>query len=278
MVMGWDYGPSKYDMTTSSSFVIRRHIPRRLVLAAPLSLIVEASGMEAQRLSALEGLGVTELENKTHHVQGIAVDGSTLWVSSVSRAHTAGYLHEFDLQTGRHRATVEIHEGARFHPGGMDQDASSLWIPVAEYRRESSSTLIQVSKRTREVISRFEVPDHIGCVAVADDRLIGGNWDARDFYYWNRQGKLLAKKPNPGKVAYQDLKFDGGKLLASGNISAEEGAIDWLDPNTLQLRKRILSGKTDRGVRFTNEGMAVVDGKLYLLPEDGPSRLFVFQL
>lgn len=265
-------------MTNCPPLVLRRHIPRRLVLAASLSMIVKASGMEAQRLSALEELGVTELEDKTHHVQGIVVDGATLWVSSVSRPHSAGYLHEFDLQTGRHRGTVEIHEGARFHPGGMDQDGESLWIPVAEYRPRSSSTLLQVSKRSRQVVARFEAPDHIGCVAVAGDRLIGGNWDAREFYYWNREGALQEKKPNPGKVAYQDLKFEDGMLLASGNISADEGAIDWLHPDTLQLRKRILSGKTDRGVRFTNEGMAVVDGKLYLLPEDGPSRLFVFQL
>ena len=26
------------------------------------------------------------------------------------------------------------------------------------------------------------------------------------------------------------------------------------------------------------EGMAIADGKLYLLPEDGPSRLFVYSL
>jgi hypothetical protein len=31
-------------------------------------------------------------------------------------------------------------------------------------------------------------------------------------------------------------------------------------------------------VRFTQEGMAFRKGKLYLLPEDGRSRLFVFQL
>jgi glutamine cyclotransferase len=252
--------------------------PGALFLAAPLSMIVEASGMDTQRLSALEELRVTALENKTHHVQGIVVDGATLWVSSVSKPSLAGFLHEFDLHSGSHRATVEIHEGARFHPGGMDQDADTLWIPVAEYRRQSTSTLLQISKQSRKVVSRFEVDDHIGCVAVCGDRLIGGNWDARHFYYWNREGKLLGKKENPGKVAYQDLKYDDGMLLASGNVSRDEGAIDWLDPDTLQLRKRILSGTTDRGVRFTNEGMAVVDGKLYLLPEDGPSRLFVFRL
>jgi glutamine cyclotransferase len=251
-------------------------MPRRLVLAAPLSLIMEASGQETRSLSSLRELGVTALENKTHHVQGIVVDGPTLWVSSVSK--DAGYLHQFELRTGKHQATVPVHEGARFHPGGMDRDGEFLWIPVAEYRKLSSTTMLCVDRKTLQVAGRFEVADHIGCVAVAGDRLIGGNWDARELYFWDRQGKLLDKKPNPNKVAYQDLKFSDGMLLASGNVSRDEGAIDWLDPDTLQLKKRILSGKTDRGVRFTNEGMAVVDGKLYLLPEDGPSRLFVFQL
>lgn len=239
-------------------------------------MIVEASGQESSRLSALPELAVTQLENKTHHVQGIVVDGANLWVSSVSK--DAGFLHKFELKTGKHLATVEIHEGKRFHPGGMDRDGDSLWVPVAEYRRLSSASLLRIDTRSLQVTSRFSVNDHIGCVAVAGNRLIGGNWDTREFYYWNHAGKLLDKKPNPGKVAYQDLKYSEGMLLASGNLSGDEGAIDWLDPDSLQLKKRVLSGKTDRGVRFTNEGMAVVDGKLYLLPEDGPSRLFVFQL
>lgn len=255
---------------------LRRHMPRRLVLAAPLSLIMEASGQETRSLSSLRELGVTELENKTHHVQGIVVDGPTLWVSSVSK--DAGFLHQFELKTGKHQATVPIHEGVRFHPGGMDCDGEYLWIPVAEYRKLSSSTILRVDRKTLRVAGRFAIEDHIGCVACAGDRLIGGNWDSRELYYWDRQGTLLVRKANPNKVAYQDLKFSDGMLLASGNVSRDEGAIDWLDPDTLQLRKRILSGKTDRGVRFTNEGMAVVNGKLYLLPEDGPSRLFVFQL
>ncbi len=39
------------------------------------------------------------------------------------------------------------------------------------------------------------------------------------------------------------------------------------------LVKRISTGKTDRGILYTNEGMTIHDGKLNLLPEDGHSRL-----
>jgi hypothetical protein len=47
---------------------------------------------------------------------------------------------------------------------------------------------------------------------------------------------------------------------------------------SLKLVKRMEAGKTNRGVPFTNEGMAVGAGRLWLLPEDGPSRLFEFRL
>lgn len=255
---------------------MRHPLSRRLLLSLPLTGMLKASGNPTRTLSSLRALGVTELENKTHHVQGIVVQGGTLWVSSVAKDE--GFLHKFDIASGKQLTALPIHDGKRFHAGGMDRDGDFLWVPVAEYRKESTSTILQVDMRTLSVHSRFAMDDHIGCVAVLADRLIGGNWDSRRFYTWDRVGKLLRTQANPQQVAYQDLKSGAGALIASGNTSREEGAIDWLDPETLELRKRILCGKTDRGVRFTNEGMAVADGKLYLLPEDGPSRLFVFQL
>lgn len=249
---------------------------RRAFLAAPLLTLRSADGQTVRALSGLRQTGVTELENRTHHVQGIAVDGSKLWVSSVGERE--GFLHQFEMATGKHLATQTVQEGKRFHVGGIDHAGGSLWVPAAEYRKESSSTVLQVDMRTLAVRNRFEVDDHIGCLAVMGDRLIGGNWDSRQFYTWDEACKLLEKRTNPHAVAYQDLKFHGGMLVASGNLSRDEGAIDWLDPATLELRQRIRCGKTDRGVRFTNEGMAVADGRLYLLPEDGPSRVFSFRL
>jgi hypothetical protein len=221
---------------------------------------------------------VTELEDKTHHVQGIVVDGDVLWVSSVFRKQRSGHLHKFHLRSGKHIASVEIHDGDRYHPGGMDHDGSEIIVPVAEYRPKSSTVVLRIDKASMKPVGRFTFDDHIGCLAVAEDRLIGGNWDARVFYSWDAKGKLIRQRANPTRVAYQDIKWSDGALLASGNLSREQGAVDWLDPATLKLRKRIIGGKTDRGIRFMNEGMAVVDNKLYLLPEDGPSRLFIYQL
>jgi hypothetical protein len=38
------------------------------------------------------------------------------------------------------------------------------------------------------------------------------------------------------------------------------------------------AGMTDRGVRFNNEGMAIRGKRLYLAPEDGNTRVFVYRL
>jgi len=252
------------------------------MLVTPFASLLAAQAQTqtsvSRDLSSLRQLGITELENKTHHVQGIVVDGDTLWVTSVSKPDHAGYLHEFELASGRHRATVEIHQGDQYHPGGLDHDRDSLWVPIAEYSRLSTAQILRIDKKTRKVNNSFQVPDHIGCVATASDRIYGGNWDSKDIYEWKYDGTLIRKRPNPGRTGYQDLKFVDGMLVGGGGLSKDEGAIDWLDAETLQLRKQILTGKTDRGLRYTNEGMAIAHGTLYLLPEDGPSRLFAFAL
>lgn len=211
-----------------------------------------------------------------HHVQGIDVAGGRLWVSSVDAKARKGYLSRFDLATGRLLAQVEVQEGVRFHPGGIALDGDSVWVPVAEYRRDSSATIQRRDKDTLQLRSRFEVNDHIGCVAAGADTLIGGNWDSRVLYTWTKDGRQLERRANPRATAYQDLKMDGSLLVASGIASREQGAVEWLRVRDLALVRRVVTGKTDRGVLYTQEGMTWRGGSLYLLPEDGPARLFEF--
>ena len=234
----------------------------------------------AQIALTLESFGppqVYPLHEPLKHVQGIETDGLRLWVSSVDKEAHTGHLHLFEIKTGKLLKTVRVDSGELYHPGGISMEGNSLWVPVAEYKRVGTARIEERDKETLALRSHFTVEDHIGCVAVADGKLFGGNWDARQIYTWSLEGLQLAKRDNPEGTHYQDMKFRQGQLVASG-VADKSGAIDWLDPQDLRLVKRISTGKTDRGILYTNEGMTVHDGKLYLLPEDGPSRLFVFKL
>lgn len=253
---------------TDSGLLKRRGVLFLAVASMGLSQILEQS--QAERIIPLLGT--------VHHAQGIDLDARTLWVTSVDSKTRKGYLHEFALPSGEHRRSVEVQDGERFHPGGIAADETSIWVPVAEYRRTSSAVIQRRSKATLELISQFEVADHIGCIAVRGDELVGGNWDSRELYVWDLRGALRRKIANTTGNAFQDLKFDGVQLVGSGLLPDRTGAIDWMDFPSLRILKRLPAGKTDRGDTFTREGMAVRDGRLYLLPEDGPSRLFVFKI
>jgi len=220
----------------------------------------------------------TDLHGDTRHVQGIDFDERHLWVTSVDKTGHKGYLQEFSLTNGDLVRAISVETGDRFHPGGITADEGSLWIPVAEYRRDSSSVIQKRNLRSFELEAQFEVPDHIGCIAAGPGVLIGANWDSRDFYVWDRSGRLLRKVANPTPNAYQDIKFVDGLLVASGLLPGHTGAIDWLEYPSLRLVRRVAVGQTSRGVPFTSEGMALRGGKLLLLPEDSPSRLFEFRM
>jgi hypothetical protein len=212
-----------------------------------------------------------------YHVQGIDFDEQHVWVTSVDATNQKGYLHQFSPE-GEFERTIEIQNGIRFHPGGLAADSSSLWVPIAEYRANSSSIIQQRSKKTLEIEYSFNVPDHIGCVAVTPEYLIGGNWDSKEFYVWDHKGRLIRKVPSTTRTAYQDMKYEGGSIVASGPQADGTGSIEWLRLPSFEVTRRIRAGKTDRGVSFTREGMAIHGTRLVLLPEDGPSRMFTFQL
>ncbi len=121
---------------------------RALIVIPVLALTVAAQ-------SELTLVRTTDLKADTHHVQGIDFDERRLWVTSVDKDQHRGYLQEFALGTGEHVRTIEVTAGVRFHPGGMSADGDSFWLPVAEYRRASSSVsstsriTLAVSRRVR---------------------------------------------------------------------------------------------------------------------------------
>jgi hypothetical protein len=210
------------------------------------------------------------------HPQGIttSADGATLFVTSVLRKEQKGLLVAFRASDGMLQQRVEVQDGARYHPGGFGRLGDALWLPVAEYRRGSTSVVQSRDTRTLAVRSSFEVADHVGAVAVTSGAIIGCNWDARVFYEWTFDGRQSARVEHDGAARYQDLHWAGEALIAAG-LLGDTGVVDLLDWPSLDLRERIVVGRTDRGVVLTAEGMAVAGSELLLLPEDDPTRVFV---
>lgn len=247
---------------------------RRYALLCPLVMAASA----AQTVDDLPRRETILLTGHTFHVQGIDVQGSTLWLSSVDKQGKRGILFQYRLPQGELIRSVEVQESARYHPGGICLDGDSLWIPVAEYRKESTAAIQRRNARTLALEQSFTVPDHIGAVTAVPEGILGVNWDAKDLYVWDRSGKLLRRMPNSTGIAFQDIKYADGQLIGGGLLPDKTGAVGWFTWPGLQSVRQLPAGKTDRGVPYTNEGMAVRNGKLWLLPEDEPSRLFMWPL
>jgi hypothetical protein len=272
---------TQLSLDTVSKVVYPREMRLRCVIPCCLALAavcVQGEELPVQSVSFGEWklARILMLEGLTNHVQGIDFDSRVLWATSVDSANHKGYLREFSLTSGSLLREVEIQEKERFHPGGVASDGESLWMPVAEYRANSTSVIQKRSKRTLALEMSFNVPDHIGCVAVTPEYLIGGNWDSRAFYVWDHSGKLIRKVTSTLQNAYQDMKSEAGFLVASGTLADRSGAIDWIELPSFRLMRRVKIGNTDRQVPYTREGMAIRGPQLLLLPEDDRSRLFQF--
>ena len=124
------------------------------------------------KLEALDLLDMATLAGETHHVQGIEVDGSQLWVTAVDRKTKRGFVFLYQMAGKESRQAMEVQQGSRYHPGGISPDGNSLWVPVAEYVPNSTTTIQKRNKKTLQLESQFEVADHIGSLAVTPDGIL----------------------------------------------------------------------------------------------------------
>ena len=213
----------------------------------------------------------------THdHVQGLDAGRDWFWISAVDRRTKTGWIWRVDRRTLRTAAERNITQGPLYHPGGLQVTGGSLWVPIAEYRPRSKSRILELDPLTLAERRSFAVDDHIGSVAT-DGRafVLGANWDARRFYRWSLDGKLVNAVDNPGPLAIQDMKWVNGKLYAGGLVE-KDCRLEQLDPDTFApVRSLPLPGD----VCYTHEGMALFDGRFYGLPEDEPrSRVYAITI
>ncbi|MGH1558879.1 DUF6454 family protein [Caulobacter segnis] len=201
-----------------------------------------------------------------------------MWVTSVDTRQNRGYIHQFDRRTGKFERRLEITDGVRYHPGGMAIQGGAIWVPVAEYKANSSAVLIEIDKETLTVRRKIAVADHIGCVAASAKR--SGRRQL------GQPPALCVRPPGPAGPGDQQPLADPlpGHEVRAGPAGRLRGARPRGRRHRLvclavdEIVDSRAAGATDRGIRYTEEGMALQGRDLYLVPEDGPSRMFRFKL
>jgi hypothetical protein len=232
-----------------------------------------------KRLGELKLVRTDVLSFDAHHVQGLIVTDQDYLISSVDGKNNHAWLYRVDRGTMKKVAEAEISQGAMIHPGGMDADADGkrFWVPLAEYDRNGPSMVQQRRIDTLALVREFQVADHIGVTAFHQGSVWGGNWDAKLIYRWDETGKVLSRRANSLKTRYQD--FDGrGKYLVAGGMGLVGGMIDWFDAETLEPVHRMGVGNTPSGARYTREGISLWKNQLFLMPEDGHAKIYVFDI
>ncbi|HOC91842.1 MAG TPA: DUF6454 family protein [bacterium] len=196
-----------------------------------------------------------------------------VFFTSVDKYSAKGWLHKYDRRTMKLAASRNLAKGLYVHPSGFDYGGGAFWIAMAVYKRETASKIFEVDPETLKARIRFEVEDHIGLIARAEDVIIGANWNAELFYFWDEDGSLLEKRESPTGIGYQDCKADSGFLAcASGN------KLDIIDLKEWRLVKRIEIGDSQAGNAMGREGVALHGGRVYFLPDDGmDARVYEFR-
>lgn len=178
-----------------------------------------------------------KLNFPTYHTEGIAFTADHIFLTAVQiteptvkfpalqdgydRTPGKGIGHLFVMdQAGNLQKDITLGEGDMYHPGGIDFDGTNVWIPVAQYRPNSSAIIYRVDASTLAVHKQFEVRDHFGGI-VKDQQtghLIGNTWGSRRFAEWDLNGKQLATWQNPNHfIDYQDCQYAAqSKMLCAG--------------------------------------------------------------
>jgi Family of unknown function (DUF6454) len=188
---------------------------------------------------------------QTFHTQGLVKIGETFYVSAVQvidstvrNSTTTDALYDFsiDRSTGTGRGwlfkfnddgqllgQVELTDGAKYHPGGIDYDGQYIWVPVSEYRPNSMSNIYRVDPDTLAPELVFTENDHIGGIVHNLHRgtFHGVSWGSRRLYTWR-----VAGEPGPTRVVssewtpnaqfyidYQDCHYQGIEYMLCGGVA-----------------------------------------------------------
>ncbi|KAK0615948.1 hypothetical protein B0T17DRAFT_496620 [Bombardia bombarda] len=200
----------------------------------------------------------------------------------------------------------------QYHNGGLDYDGTYIWATLAQYRPNSTATLVRMRPSTLDPEPMLHIADHMGGAVhdLATGNILTLNWGSRNASVWHparSKPKSAFAVPravlkNPSHYTdYQDCKYlgrfafaMGGGLLSgrrsimlcsgiTGIYGVTIGGVALVDMETmLPLYEVPLTMVSDLGTLVTKNPMdvAVVRGKmrLYFLPDERNSTLYVYEV
>lgn len=249
-----------------------------------------------------------KLNFPTFHTEGIAFTPDHIFLSSVeileptvkyptpqggydrTAGKGVGHLFVMDKQ-GNLQKDITLGEGDMYHPGGIDFDGTNVWVPVAQYRPNSSAIIYRVDAKNLDVHKQFEVKDHFGGIVLdkTTGHLVGNTWGSRRFAEWNLKGTQLKTWENPNFfVDYQDCQYvPNAKMLCAGVTNLpqtptaggtaatyELGGVALIDLKTQQVTRDIPFQKWSTGghVATRNPFKMTADGNhltMRVAPDNG---------
>lgn len=286
-----------------------------VVAAATLSgpearSIVAERVMKLARESQWTLVASVPIRFRTWHPQGMVKVGDTYFVSAVEvhdRAAGKGVGHLFKIdKDGGLVSELKLGEGSIYHPGGIDYDGASIWVPVAEYRPDSRAIVYRVDPATMTATEMLRVADHIGAIVHnTDDRTLHGvSWGSRRFYRWTlgRDGKVTNAGAAPESlrtlnsshyIDYQDCKYVGGRrMVCTGLADLRQspdtppfhlGGIDLIDlADGRPLHQAPVLLWTRDGLDMTHNPVWIEPSasglRAYFMPEDDRSSLYIYDV
>jgi hypothetical protein len=258
---------------------------------------------------------------KTYHPQGMVRIGDTFIVSSVEvrvppkrlptpaggydRDTGEGVGHLFKIDSaGQLIADLKLGEGGIYHPGGIDYDGVSIWVPVAEYRPNGRSLVYRVDPGTMTATKVLAFNDHIGAIVhdAATHTLHGVSWGSRRFYRWTLDDKGRVtnaaatpeslRRLNPSHyVDYQDCKsIAGERMLCTGVADMRRtpeapplrlGGLDLVDlKDGRPVHQVPVLLWTAGGLPMTQNAVwlepTATGLRAYFMPEDDASTIYIY--
>ena len=201
-----------------------------------------------------------KLNFPTYHTEGLAITPKHLFLSAVqiieptqkyptpvggydrTAGKGIGHLFVMDRQ-GHLQKDITLGEGDMYHPGGISYDGTNVWVPVAQYRPDSSAIIYRVDADSLAVHKQFQVDDHIGGIVrdKTNGHLVGNNWGSRRFYEWTAGGKQVRSwKNNSFFTDYQDCQYAASaKMICGGVTNLPQTPSAGGDQGHLRARRRL---------------------------------------